>query len=394
MKKTTLTKIAVALSMMGALSLVDAQWAVTNVDDVAYFGPTGVFTQAMGQMSNSVKGAVDAVRATQGVQIQQQNNNQNDTDSRNRVALGMADMSKYNLQTMPTIQQCIQVTAGQMSAGGVASAMSSTTGGGVAGTALDPNKLPDSQKSSAQVTATILNQKSSLGTCTTEFDAGIANCSGDGTFAGADLKPIGLKANVSGKQSGADFSNWTMDANGYKVAVQNANNATLANAPKYIPPANLKNNPSYMALYQQVMEKLWAANDALIDIAKVRRAPTGSLSAAAQQVWTQYSADYASVFPGLTAPTGGPSLFEFINLRVFDDFQGQTAAQNMDNSDATSLARNLNDRIALSNMIAWRQAQLMEDNNILLSHILVQLTTPMNKGSLETEQNISSTAKQ
>jgi hypothetical protein len=93
MKKTTLTKIAVALSMMGALSLVDAQWAVTNVDDVAYFGPTGIFTQAMGQMSNSVKGAVDAVRATQGVQIQQQNNNQNDTDSRNRVALGMADMS-------------------------------------------------------------------------------------------------------------------------------------------------------------------------------------------------------------------------------------------------------------------------------------------------------------
>jgi hypothetical protein len=394
MKKTTLTKVVVSLSMIGAISLVNAQWAVTNVDDVAYFGPTGIFTEAMGQMSNSVKGAVDAVRATQGVQIQQQNNNQNDTDTRNRVALGMADMSKYNLETMPTIQQCIQLTASQVSSGGISAAMSSTTGGGIAGTALDKNALPNNQKTAAQVTSTILAQKSSLGTCTTEFDSGLANCSGDGAFAGADLNAIGIKANVANKQSGADFSNWTMDQKAYNVAMQYANNATLANAPKYIPPANLKNNASYMALYQQVMDKLWAAHDSLVDIAKIRRGPTSGLSGAAQQVWSTYSADYSAIFPNLTPPTNGPSLFDFINLRVFDDFQGKTATQNMDNNDATSLARTTNERLALANMIAWRQAQLMEDNNILLAHMLVQQTTPMSKGALETEQNASTTVKQ
>jgi hypothetical protein len=50
-------------------------------------------------------------------------------------------------------------------------------------------------------------------------------------------------------------------------------------------------------------------------------------------------------------------------------------------------------KIAMNNLISWKQYNQQERTNILLSHILVQLTTPASKLDLDAEYKKMNDAK-
>lgn len=375
-------KISAAVLALAMLPSANAQWAVTNVNDPiyypAYFGPTGIFTRMVGQMLNGVKGSVDSVRSTQELGIRQQEILQEDTDKRARLAQGQADIARRDFEQMPTIEQCVELTGRGVSSGAARAAMGATGGG-----SQDKGYRLSQIKTTAQAQATVLQEKQTLGTCIPEL-AGSAGCStSPGRFAGGDLNPTGIKGNIdsNGRNPAADIKNFSMGAEAWKVAQKYANDSSFYDAPKVATPEQMQKNPGYAALYTAVRAKLEASHNALIDVARIRREGNVDSSSVAGKVWSDARSEYTTLFPALSYPDK-PSLFEILNFNIYKDYMG---TQKEEISDPIKLQQELNRKVALANFISWKQYQQQENTNILLSHILTQLTTPVKKDAVDNE---------
>lgn len=391
MKKMKLNKILLGLGMIGLTTIGNAQWAVTNVDDPLYFGPTGVFTQMMGQMQNSVKSSVDQVATLSEVFRKQQAQLQQDTDARNRLAINQAATAQRIAAMFPTLQACAELSKGQAGAGAMRTSASGGSSGGTSG-----YRTPAATvlKSESDKLSMMIDAKTKLGTCST-LDNGVGGCSGspgdyggssDGKIPSSDVSPLALKGNTKrgDKLDGnnQEVANYSLDARGIDVANQYISNATLANAPKMIPQDKLQANPGYKSLYDGVMVKLYAAQQAMKDIlSNVKAAPLSSGSIA-QQYWDANKGKYQTVL-GMKAPDA-PSLKDIIKFNVANDYFGtpDNTAQSQED-----LLKDLSKKVALSNLIAERNLSAQENTNVLLSLMLTQMVTPADINKVNDQYN-------
>lgn len=384
--KINKTKLLIAIGMLGLTSVGNAQWAVTNVNDPLYFGPTGIFTQMMGQMFNTLKASVDQVAALSEVSRKQNAQNQEDTDSRMRAALGQANIAAYNMTLVPTLQACAEYT--QRGTGAAAVRASMSGGGGGSGKYTPAAKAAAVITSEASKAAEMIGQKNNLGTCSeADVKGNIAGCTAVGNFGGgtktvaADTASLSLKANMSNKdkvdKAQQDFANLTLDKDAYDVTNQYIRNATLYNAPKMLPDDKLKTNPAYKSSYDSIMIKLNAAQQAMIDIASMRKAAGVNPSALAGKYWQENSTAYKDLL-GMNPPQD-PSLTELLNFNVLNEVFGvpKNTAKGQE-----ELLKDLNTKIALNNLIAFKQLSQQENTNILLSLLLTQSVTPASLAQL------------
>lgn len=381
--KLNKNKILIALSLIGTINIAQAQWAVNNINDVLYFGPTGIFTQAVGKMNMAINSSIQSQQATQKVAIAQQDTNMAVQDSRMRRTLGLSEIAKLDNATRPNIDDCVEASRSQYQfSAGISSALpggrrpgSTAPKNNPKPTLTTPDETAKKIKSIATNQAVLLNAMKDAGTCSDEY-GGIGECSANGPYPKADIIPTGIKGNMKGAESNRDISNYSLDEQGYSAGVEYIKNATMYDTPKLPDPKQLKTNPSYLPMYKSIMSKLNAAQEALFNILNLR---AGShLSTLGQSLWNKDSTAYKEIFPGLTAPTN-PSMFDLINLTVYKNLLKQETL-----TDA-EVAREQLKRTALSNYISWKQLQSQEDTNILLSHILTQSVTPVHKNQVDSE---------
>lgn len=390
MKNIKLKKLSLYLAAGVMCSAANAQIPVTdtalittvNANFMSYFSPTGVFTRSMGQMQNAVKSSNDALRVSQQAAAKQDSLNQWDSDVRLRAALGQSAIAKRDAELYPTIQQCVEMTRRDVVGGAVRASMGGGSSGGVA-------KYKERAKaivSDVAVLAIPLANKTAAGTCD-DNDVAAGVCTAKGRFAGADVATVGIKANIdsSTRKGASEISNFSMSKEAYVAAQKNINDSVMYNAPKNAASdttkAQLKSNPAYLSLYNAIMSKLSAASYALNDIANARvgaELPAGSMAA---KTWEDSKSTYEGMFPNL-AWTATPSLAELFNFAVLRDYMGP---QDTEVKDEKQLLEDLNKKMALSNMIAWRSYLQQENTNILLSHMLTQMVTPINKATVDAE---------
>lgn len=380
MKLLNKKKLIIAISMLGLTSIGNAQWAVTNVNDPLYFGPTGIFTQMMGQMQNTVKASIDQVSALGEIARKQDAQMQEDTDRRMREAMGSANIAAYNMSLVPTIQACAEYTQRGVGAAAVRSSMS---GGGGSGKYSAPGKASAEIKSEWIKQGALLANKKNLGTCSAEDFAGkVAECTEVGDFGGSvktpagDVTSLSIKANMSNNQKMSvkqqDYANLTMNAQAQDVANQYIKNATLYNAPKVLPYDKLQKTPAYKAMYDAVMTKLNSSQQVMVEIMSTRKESAGfDTSSLASKYWQENAPAYKSLL-GMNPPTN-PSFTELVNFSVINDYFGIPKNTAMSEQD---LLKELNRKASLNNLIAYKQLSNQENTNILLALLLTQATTP------------------
>lgn len=380
--KITKTKIALSIALLSITGLTQAQWAVTNVNDPLYFGPTGIFTQLTGQMQNTLKASVDQVSAMTDLFRKQQNQLQEDTDVRNRAAMGYQAMAQHNMTIMPTLEACAALSKKAVGAASVSTSLSggSAGGGGNSATQADASKIVSEQVKQTEM----LNKKTALGTCGVN-DKGVAGCSGSpGQYGGnskqlsGDVSSLSIKTNMKNSDrldpENQDFANFTLDAQGFDVAKQYVRNATYYNAPTAMTADQLSKNPGYKSIYDSIVTKLNGAYQAMLDVASTRKQgkPLDSNSVAGK-IWNESKGDYQSLF-GMKAPDN-PSLTELMNFTTFNDYFGvpKNTAE-----DETALLKELNNKVALNNLISYKVLTQLENLNITQALSLTQQTTPVN----------------
>ncbi|NCQ52312.1 hypothetical protein GW796_10605 [archaeon] len=376
MKKNKIKLVSATVLALTISSAANAQWATINVQD---------FLNRMFQSagSNAIKGAVDLTRSSIDNMVRSQTENQADTDARARKAA--AELAARNAVTpsavkYPTVEQCIEITSQPAKTPSIASAGRSAGGGTQGG---GPGGKRTLVKSNAALLNKILEQKSTLGTCSDEV-AGAANCAKDSTitekYSGGDIYPRGIKGNIEGVVSDSDtnaaFKNHTMTPTGFEVAKKYASDMSYYDKPKVAEPEQLAKNPVYAALYSSMQTKLAAANDTILDIAKQQREADVPPSGIAGQVWSS-ATDFKTV-TGLPDKPSKPSIFDIINYGVSKDFVGNSTA------DLSSI-QEVNKRLSVSNYIAWQAYKQQQNTNILLAHMLIQMTTPITKAQVEAE---------
>lgn len=366
-------KILIALGMIGSITIAQAQWAVTNVNDVMYFGPTGIFTQMMGKMNSAINATMASVNGTAQVAIAQQDTNMAIQDSRQRRSMGLAEIARRDNLARPTIESCAEVSKTAYKSPAMAAALRGGRRPG-SGNAFNPtfDSVAMGFRSTADEQAAMLKNMPSSGTCAPEY-GNIAGCSGTGPYVKGDILALGIKTNMKGANGDRDFKDFSMDESGYRVAKDYIAAATMYDAPRMPTRDQIQKNPSYLASYKSVITKLYAAQDAMTDVANLRMG--NALPPIAKQFWDKESAKYTAIYG--VAPPGAPSVVELLNLNVVSDYL--LPEQNEDKAES---ARK---RIALSNFIAWKQFLAQENTNILLGHILTQLTTPVNKAQLDAD---------
>lgn len=380
MKLLNKKKLIITIGMLGLTSIGNAQWAVTNVNDPLYFGPTGIFTQMMGQMQNTVKASIDQVSALGEIARKQDAQMQEDTDRRMREAMGSANIAAYNMSLVPTIQACAEYTQRGAGAAAVRSAMS---GGGGSNKYSSPGKASAEIRSDAIKQGALIANKKNLGTCSAEDIAGkVAGCTGAvGDFGGSvktpagDVTSLSIKANMSNSQKMSveqDYANLTMNAQAQDVANQYIKNATLYNAPKVLPDDKLQKTPAYKAMYDAVMTKLNSSQQVMVEIMSTRKESAGfDPSSLAGKYWQENATAYKNLL-GMNPPAN-PSFTELLNFSVTNDYFGIPKNTAMSEQD---LLKELNRRAALNNLIAYKQLSNQENTNILLALLLTQATTP------------------
>lgn len=394
MKTIKIKKIFMALSMIGLTSLttiVDAQWAVSNVNDPLYFGPTGIFTQTMAQMQNSVKASVDQVATLTEVSRKQALQLQQDTDARNRMAMGQAAIAAKNVEIFPTLQACAELTQQNTGAGSMAAAYSGGSSGGTG----KKKPLPaaaEEIKTEVDKQIAMLKEKETLGTCSTSnAKTGVGKCTAVGDFGGSpnipssDVSSLSIKGNTSNAdktdKNNQEIANFSLNPKAIDVANQYIQNATLYNAPKSLPDDKAKANPGYQPLYDSIMLKLNGAQQALKDILAMRKAPNALQSdSLAKAYWDQNSKKYKSIF-GMKAPEL-PSLADLMNFNAANDYVG---VPNDTAKTQEELLKEINKKLALNNMIAVKQLSQQENTNILLALMLTQAVTPVNSSELNNQ---------
>lgn len=412
--------VMVASMMSGNASAV-VGWPTVNMNDPVYyplyFGPMGLFTNAMGKQHAAVKGAVDSVRTVGELQIKQNAQNQHDTDVRLRMALGQADIAKRDFEQMPTLAQCVELSKGN-AVGSIVTSAANKSGGGSGASSPQSTRVVTNPAISM---STLLKQKAATKTCSPEM-SGVAGCPGnlgdtadptktpeqrwiearDGgkeayRFLGADFIPYGILGNTDSKDKKSTeylFKNYTMKKDEFEtVADKYTSDATFSGMPQVITTeAAKKRNPLFFAKYYAVLTKLNAANYVLRDIAKLRLSAgknafdSNSIAGKANE---EMKAKYEILFPTLTTPEA-PSFYELIRFKVYSDMFGDVNDMTGDSADTQEAIMR---KIALNNLLQLKNFENTEKTNILLSHILVQLTNPVSAAQVAAEARASEQPK-
>jgi hypothetical protein len=382
MKKTVIAASLFLVASATTLTNVEAQWSVIDVNSNSVKQTLEKSKELLDDIKAGVKGTIQelqGVRQGQEAQVKQVDQYQEDTDKRNRLSTGLADSLRRDLDAVPTIEQCAEMTARS----GNSSAVSASLSGGGAGSRSTVGTKEYSQSkivdnSTAQ--AVVLEGTRDSKTCAGGMDEAISGCSGVQTYAGGDVNSSSLKKNYASKDSNGIMDN-SLNAEGIKAAEANARIATMYAAPPSLTSDQAKKNPAYVAIYKPVIAKLNASYEALMEVATVRKAPAAVISGVAGQAWNDTKADYKQTF-GIDAPAI-PSFFELLNFAVMKEFSGPPKKPEPENEK--ELLIEINKKMALSNVIAMQQYKAAETNNILLAHLLTQAVTPVNADNVRAE---------
>jgi hypothetical protein len=398
MKINRTKSVLVAMILCTSMG-AQAQWATFNVSDALY----DYFRSMRDYVTNS---NLQAISNGQQLQMAQASQNFFNTDYRNRTAMMASNILQEDDKTRPTYALCVEASKGQV---GVSSLAASRSTGGAGGRApgakpdpkthykpTDTYTIQENLRSDENISGMILNNIKSTGTCATRY--GDICGSADGQYALADVSVFGLLSNSDRnkvKKDAAgnklDVSNYTMDSGAYDAGAQYINVATLANAPKLPTKEQMGTNVAYISKYNAVITKLNAAADTFRNMLDLRSAPT-VVNSSVKSVWASNTADWEEVFPKLNRPEV-PSFYDFMNFRIMADVFGtKTLASSVSGSDSETL-KGIQMKIAMNNLISWKQYNQQERTNILLSHILVQLTTPASKLDLDAEYKKMNDAK-
>lgn len=374
MKNKKLKLISFAILLLSLNSKTQAQWATINVQDFI----NRMYTSAQ---ASGIKGSTDLVKSSVENLTRQSVANQEDTDARNRKALG-ENTARANLMPkppeFPTVEQCIELTQAETKAPAVNSSAKNKNGGPGGG---GPGGIRSAVKTNIEVLSKTLDKMKDNKTCYKEV-LGAAGCTTIGAYAGNNIHPKGLKGNTENinpnDENSAEFKNYSLNKEGFEAAKEYVGNATYYDVPKVPDKTQLEKNQIYASYYGSLKTKLDAAHDTLLDVVKDKR-EGGTPTGIAGTEWNNSSTDYKKITGATTIPNK-PSLFELTNYIIMKDYIGDTKA------DVSSI-NEVNKRLALSNYINWNLLSQQKNTNILLSHILVQLTTPISKKQVDEEYN-------
>lgn len=396
MKKLNISKIGLALSLVLTVTTSQAQWATFNISDALY----DYFKSMRDYVQNS---NLQVISNGQQLQMAQAAQNVVNTDYRNRLTTVYNNILQADEKLRPSYALCVEVSKGQV---GVSSVEASVSGGRnykpntsrKKGADAAPEKhyppnnpatIQENIRSTENAQAMVLYNMQSTLTCAPKYGSKLCGASKEGAeYALADVSVFGLLSN-SGKtdrgSNGLDFANYTMNDAAYKAGQQYINLATLANAPKYPDAEEISKNPGYVAMYNAMIIKLNAAGESLKSLLDLRKEPTVT-NAAVNAIWSSddNNADWKSIFPKMKKPTA-PSFYEYLNTRVMFDVFGPKTLTKTSTATDSDVMKGIQSKIAMNNLISWQQYNQQEKTNVLLSHILVQLSTPAQKDVLDRE---------
>lgn len=415
-EKFNVTKIALSVFAIGAVgTTANAQWAVTNVNDPLYFGPTGIYTQMQGHMINSAKAATDQNSALAEVARQQQLQLQEDADQRNRLAAGQLEVAKKLSEIRPTLESCAILTRAAAKA---ASSAASSRGSGSGGSqpprevgkakrgddlrepAQNPNNLLEGPKDEKEGKAIILETRSALGTCSKkEVDAGYAGCraaSRVGVFSGtlmlppSDISPLSLFGNTNNKQKDdeqSEYANKSIPSDKedpektLEVSRAYINNLLMTNLPRTVVPADILkyNKPDLFAQYRMLQQRIESSQKPLRDILNLTIAPKKdsiSKDSLAQKYWDDNKEQYKALL-GMNAPEV-PSMREYINFQVTNDWMGVPPKTALKGDE---LLKVMLERQAVNNYVAYKQLEALENINVQLATININQLAPFDYNS-------------
>lgn len=390
MKKNTKLKIiSAAVFLLGFNNSANAQWAVIDPANIVqttiiaakstlssvYNYYNMMATAANGQGLQQVSQDINLMQKQSVVNLETQ-------DLMNRKALGDAKLAAIAYEMLPTLASCTEASGNNENAPKNAAARAAVSGGGGGPQGAPARSKAVTSTNAAQ--AEILKERKALGTCTVET-AGPGGCAEgeEGAYAGADMHPRGIKGDVKGiarnNENGPAFNNYTLDEEGFKVAKKYAADMAYYDKPKVATAAQLKKNPSYAAMYSSIQTKLDAAHDSVFDIAKFKKeSPVNISSTVAGKAWAAITDAEFKKVTGLGKKPEKAGMYDLVNFQVNNDYFGNEKAD-------LKTIEEVNKRLALSSYITWQQYKQQENTNILLSHILVQLTTPVNKAKVDAE---------
>jgi hypothetical protein len=389
-KNLKLKVISSAVLLLAFNSSAHAQWAVIDPANIAQStiiaakSTLSAVYNYYGMMASAANGQ-GIQETTQAVNLMQKQSvlNLETQDMMNRKAMGDAKLGSIAYDMMPTLAACAEASGNTVNSPKSAAGRAAVSGGGGGSQGYESRAKGVTSTIAAQ--AAVLREQKELGTCVAEL-AGSAGCDGNGDYAGADMHPRGIKGNVKGiarsTEDSSAYNNYTLDAEAFKVAKKYAADMTYYDKPKVLSKPQLEKNPGYAALYRSVQGKLDAAQDTFMDISRFKKeSPVSITGTIPGKMWSDISdAEYTKVTGLAKKPKDKPGMYDIVNFQVNNDYYGNEKA------DLKSMEE-VNKRLALSNYLNWQQYKQQENTNILLAHILVQLTTPANKAKIDEEYN-------
>ena len=395
MKKTliaaSLFLAASSSTLTSALTVVDfganAQLAFANTQLAV---ANGLLVSIRGGVSGTVQ-QIQGVRAGQEASIKQVDQYQEDTDKRNRLREGLSETLRRDLDALPTIEQCVEMTSKVLSAGALQSSLSGGGGGRKPNGDPSPGSKADAQQKIDDLPAAqyeAFKRTVDTKSCSGGMDEAIKGCGKDpGKYAGADTNMSSVKGNLAGIKENQDAVNFSLDDEAFLAAKTYAHNSTLYDAPPDLKKdmIKLKANPSYLSVYKPIIAKLNVAFDAIIAPAVVRKeAPPSIIATVAGGIWLDSAPKYMEIFGPQAVFPKTPSIFELMQYYIFNDFVGKNP-KDIEKLDFMQTVRDVNRKITLSNMVAIQQLKASETTNVLLGHLLVQATTPTSIQAVKTE---------
>jgi uncharacterized protein YutE (UPF0331/DUF86 family) len=392
-KNTKLKVISAAVFLLACNGSAYAQWAVidpANIAQSTIVAAQSTITAAKSTLSSvynyytmmaSAANGQGIQETTQAVNLMQKQSviNLQTQDMMNRKALGDNKLADIAYQLSPSLSACAEASGNADNAPKNAAGRSAVSGGGGGPHGTEARSKAVTSTIAAQ--AALLKDQKALGTCISELE-GSAGCTGNGDFAGADMHPRGIKGNVKGiprgNEDGAAYNNYTLDSEAFKVAKKYAADMAYYDKPKVPTKTQLEKNPTYAAMYKSVQTKLDASHDTVLDIARFKKEAQNITGTAAGKTWVDIGNDEFKKVTGLNNKPVKPGMYDLVNFQVNNDYYGNEKA------DLKSMEE-VNKRLALSNYLNWQQYKQQENTNILLAHLLTQMTTPVNKAQVDAE---------
>ena len=396
-----------------------AHWAKGMASDKAIAAQYHALEKkVLSDLSQKQENKIQGVMTNQEIMIAQADKQVRDTDVRNSQAIGRSQIAAKDDASRPTVAQCIEESKGAYKASAIGASFGGSKSKG-AGGSLDVAKGPGTlaqpdpevamQKivNASSVYAEPLKNKPMAQTCNKMYN--IKGCTAD-TYQDADRGINGIKSNTNKNQlqtigevtvkvidsKGVEhpqkveikspFSNWSLDKNGQLAAKSNIVMATVnESTPKsYADNSLWDKNRIYMAMYNQVIGRIGVAVDTLTEVVNFRaESDVKSMPPEVSSKWKNNEAKYHTIFPTLKFPKL-PSMYELVNFDVHKDYIGisdaETAALTPD-----AVQKEISRKLSLSNYIAWKQYNVQENTNIILSHMLVQAVTPLDINKINSE---------